>query len=240
MKRIAVTIALLSLTVLARAGEAPQAVHDRLNKIIPGYDPATVQPAPVDGLYEFIGDGHVLYISGDGRYVVSGDIIDMENQTNLTRQKQGSITLAAIDKLGEDQMIIFGDAGSPHTLTIFTDVDCPYCAMMHKEVPKLNEAGIRVRYLLYPRAGLQSPTYRKSVSVWCADDPHKAIGLAKEGKSIPARSCDNPVQKHMKLGELVGVSGTPTLVLDDGRVLPGYLPADKLIPIINGGDTAAR
>lgn len=233
MKKALVIVAMLSISAVARAGDVPQAIYDQLNKVAPGYDPAGVQLSPIPGLYEFIADGHILYISADGRYVVSGDVIDMETRTNLTKQKQGAMTLAAIDELGEDQMIIFGDAKAAHTLTIFTDVDCPYCAMMHKEVPKLNAAGVRVRYLLYPRAGLNSPTYKKSVSVWCADDRKKAIGIAKSGGAIEARSCDNPVAKHLKLGELVGVSGTPTLVLEDGRVLPGYLPADRLISILN-------
>jgi thiol:disulfide interchange protein DsbC len=233
MNKALVIVAMLSFTAVARAGDVPQVIYDQLNKLVPGYDQSGVQLSPIPGLYEFIADGHILYISADGRYVVSGDVIDMETRTNLTKQKQGAITLAAIDQLGEDQMIIFGDDKAAHTLTIFTDVDCPYCAMMHKEVPKLNAAGIRVRYLLYPRAGLNSPTFKKSVSVWCADDRKKAIGIAKSGGEIEARSCDNPVAKHLELGEMVGVSGTPTLVLEDGRVLPGYLPADRLISMFN-------
>mgnify|MGYP001818985399 FL=1 len=223
----------LSLSGVAHAADVPQAVYDQLNKVMPGYDPATVSKSPIEGMYEFIAQGTVLYISGDGRYVISGDVIEIDTKTNLTKQKQGKITLAAIEQIGEENMVIFGDDKSARTLTIFTDVDCPYCAMMHKEVPRLNEAGIRIRYLLYPRAGVQSPTYAKSVSVWCADDRNEAIGIAKSGGKVESRSCENPVAQHVKLGEMVGVTGTPTLILDDGRVLPGYVPADKLIPIIN-------
>lgn len=230
----AVLLALfVSLAGVAQASDVPQAVYDQLNKVMPGYDPSTVTRSPIDGMYEFVAQGHVLYISSDGRYVVSGDVIEIDTRTNLTKQKQGKLTLAAIDKVGDENMVVFGDGKNSRTLTIFTDVDCPYCAMMHKEVPKLNEAGIRVRYLLYPRAGLTSPTYAKSVSVWCADDRKKAIGIAKNGGKVDSRTCDNPVADHMKLGEMVGVTGTPTLILDDGRILPGYVPADKLIAIIN-------
>ena len=233
MKKVVFIAFMLSFASQAYSGDVPQAIYDQLNKVVPGYDPANVSLSPVTGLYEFIADGHILYISEDGRYVISGDVIDMETRTNLTKQKQGKVTLAAIEKVGDDQMIIFGDDKDTRTLTIFTDVDCPYCSMMHKEVPKLNEAGIRIRYLLYPRAGMASPTYAKSVSVWCSDDPKKAIGIAKSGGKVESRTCDNPVEDHMKLGEMVGVSGTPTLIIDDGRILPGYVPADKLIAIIN-------
>jgi thiol:disulfide interchange protein DsbC len=233
MKKAVFIAFMLSFASQAHAGDVPQAIYDQLTKVVPGYDPANVSVSPVTGLYEFTADAHILYISADGRYVISGDVIDMETRTNLTKQKQGKVTLAAINKVGDDQMIIFGDDKAARTLTIFTDVDCPYCSMMHKEVPKLNEAGIRIRYLLYPRAGMASPTYAKSVSVWCADDQKKALGIAKSGGKIESKTCDNPVQDHMKLGEMVGVSGTPTLILDDGRILPGYVPADKLIAIIN-------
>jgi len=97
--------------------------------------------------------------------------------------------------------------------------------MFHKEVPKLNNAGITVRYLMYPRAGPGSPTFIKSVSVWCADDQKKAIGMAKEGGVLEAKTCDNPVLEQFKLGQQIGVTGTPTLILENGKILPGYLPA---------------
>ena len=224
---------LLALSPLGLADEVPAAVHDRLKEALPGYDAAQVRPAPLAGLFEFVAEGRVLYISADGRYVVSGDIIDLEANSNLTQARQGELTLKLIEELGEAQMLVFAGAETKHTVTVFTDVDCPYCAMLHKEVPKLNAAGVTVRYLLYPRAGIASPTFKKSVSVWCAKDPHAAIGVAKSGGEVEARDCDNPVADHYRVGQMAGVTGTPTLVLEDGRILPGYLPAEKLIQVID-------
>ena len=103
------------------------------------------------------------------------------------------------------------------------------CARLHQEVPKLTQAGVKVRYLLYPRAGKGSETYNRSIAVWCAKDRVKAIGVAKNGGTLEMKTCANPVDEHVRLGHEVGVEGTPTIVMDDGRVLPGYAPAAELL-----------
>ncbi len=233
---ISFTLSLVILFLMnsALAAEIPADVKKRLDEIVPGYDANSVKATPVSGLYQFIGDGRVLYISQDGRYIVNGDIIDLEEKINLTKKTQNKVIQQLIDGYDEKKMIVFAAEGKPrHTITVFTDVDCPYCAMLHKEVPKLNKAGITVRYLMYPRAGPGSPTFIKSVSTWCADDQKKAIGIAKEGGVLEAKTCDNPVQEQFELGQKIGVTGTPTLVLESGKILPGFVPAEQLIKLLD-------
>jgi thiol:disulfide interchange protein DsbC len=158
-----------------------------------------------------------------------GDLIDLDNKRNLTAMRRGGLVLKSIDALGEANMVILGPAKPKRTLTVFTDVDCPYCARLHQEVPKLTQAGVKVRYLLFPRAGKGSETYMRSVAVWCAKDRVKALGIAKSGGKLEMKTCANPVDEHLRLGREVGVEGTPTIVMDDGRVLPGYAPAAELL-----------
>jgi thiol:disulfide interchange protein DsbC len=188
-----------------------------------------LKPSPIPGLYEMVFGTRVAYVSADGRYMLMGDLIDLDSRRNLTTTRRGALVLKSIDAMGESNMIVLGPANPKRTLTVFTDVDCPYCSRLHKEVPKLMEAGVKVRYLLYPRAGKDSETYRRSVAVWCAKDRVKAIGIAKAGGKIEMKSCVNPVDEHVRLGQEVGVEGTPTIVMDDGRVLPGYAPAAELL-----------
>ncbi|HDH15571.1 MAG TPA: DsbC family protein [Gammaproteobacteria bacterium] len=101
----------------------------------------------------------------------------------------------------------------------------------------MNKAGVTVRYLMYPRAGPGSQTFIKSVSAWCADDQKKALwalfGIAKEGGVLEAKTCDNPVQEQFELGQKIGVTGTPTLILESGKILPGFMPADQLIKLLD-------
>lgn len=233
-KSSALSLAIIFLMNNALAKEIPADIKKRLDIVVPGYDANSVKATPISGLYEFIGDGRVLYISQDGRYIVNGSIIDLKEKINLTEKTQNKISQQLIEGYDEKKMIVFAAEGKPrHMITVFTDVDCPYCAMLHKEVPKLNKAGITVRYLMYPRAGLGSPTFIKSVSAWCADDQKKALGIAKEGGVLEAKTCDNPVQEQFELGQKIGVTGTPTLILENGKILPGFLPADQLIKLLD-------
>jgi thiol:disulfide interchange protein DsbC len=233
-KSFLLSLVLAFLGNYAMADAIPSKIKARLDVVVPGYDASSVKPSPVPGLYEFVGSGRVLYISEDGRYIVNGNVIDMEGQKNLTELSQRKVTIKLINGYDEKKMITFSPEGKPkHIITVFTDVDCPYCSMLHKEVPKLNDAGIEVRYLMYPRAGEGSPTYHKSVSAWCNDDQQKAISIAKEGGVVAPKTCDNPVKEQFELGKLIGVTGTPTLILENGKILPGFVPAAQLIKIID-------
>ena len=134
-------------------------------------------------------------------------------------------------------MIVFSPVGTlKGTVTVFTDVDCFYCQKLHKEVPELNRLGIKVRYLAYPRAGLDSESYRKIATAWCAENPQDAITRLKARESLPENVCSqNPVAAHFQLGQQVGVTGTPALLLDDGTLVSGYMPAQQLVERMGAG-----
>jgi thiol:disulfide interchange protein DsbC len=226
------TFGVMSLVLVAHSAHAENdteklkaSLQERLTEI----SISELKPSPVKGLYEMVFGTRVAYVSADGRYMLTGDLIDLESRRNLTAQRRGGVVLKAIDALGEANMIVIGPAKPKRTLTVFTDVDCPYCARLHLEVPKLTQAGVKVRYLLYPRAGKDTETYKRAVAVWCADDRVKAVGIAKSGGKLAMKTCTNPVDEHVRLGQEVGVQGTPTIVMDDGRVLPGYAPAAELL-----------
>ena len=126
-------------------------------------------------------------------------------------------------------MVVFSAIGEEKAhISVFTDVDCGYCRMLHREVPKLNDMGVTVRYLAYPRAGVGSESYEKLVNIWCSADPQEWMTKAKQGMEVPENKCANPVAEHFQLGNSVGVRGTPSIVLDNGKFIPGYLTADKL------------
>jgi thiol:disulfide interchange protein DsbC len=233
----------LSLPAQAADEPIPAPVTQALERLLADVRPTSVKPAVAAGLFEVVLGPEVLYVSADGRYVVRGDIIDLEGQINLTEQVRTAARMQALDDVGEASMIVFGPKDARHTVTVFTDVDCPYCVKLHNEVPELNRLSVRVRYLAYPRAGLNSAGYRKTVSVWCADDRSQALTDAKAGKPVPEKTCDNPVADHFALGQMLGITGTPTLVLDDGRIVPGYVPAARLAQALEaqaGGAATVR
>lgn len=227
----ALLTAMLGSTAVG-AEEIPTALVDALPGLVPGATTDQLSLTPVPGLYELVYKSDVLYLSGDGRYVFQGDLLDLETRQNLTEERRKVARLAVIQDVGEDTMIVFAPDEVKHTLTVFTDIDCPYCARLHRDVQALNDNGIKVRYLAFPRAGIPSKSYDKTVSVWCSDDTQQAIADAKFGKPVEPRRCENPVADHYALGRSVGVTGTPTLILEDGGVIPGYVPADRLVKMM--------
>lgn len=194
-----------------------------------------ISNSPLRGFYQVnLSGGSMLYVTKDARYFIAGDLYqltsgDLVNLTETGRSVHRKEMIAAID---DSEMLIFAPAKIKASVTVFTDVDCGYCRKLHREVPELNRLGIAIRYLAYPRAGIASGSYNKMVSAWCADDPQVALTEAKMGQEIPAKTCDNPVAKHYQLGNEIGVTGTPALVLQDGRLIPGYMPAADLADLL--------
>lgn len=222
----------LSTALLAEPGKH-DAIEKSLKKVLPDLEVDKITPSPVDGVSEVIMGPLVLYITNDGKYLFQGNLIDMKTLTDLSETRRKEIRIAAINKLGEDQMIIFPAKEPRHTITVFTDIDCGYCRKLHNEIDQFNDNGITVRYLLFPRSGLNSPSYDKAVSVWCEEDRRKALTEAKAGKVLPKANCANPVKQELELGRLVGVKGTPAIILEDGELLPGYVPAKKLSKMLD-------
>ncbi len=211
------------------AGEAEDIanIRERLDQLVP-QEPSAIRPAAVEGLYEVMYGTEALYLTGDGRYGLQGDMIDLESGKNLTEISRTEFRKQRLDSMDESQMIVFSPANPRHTLTVFTDVDCAYCQKMHAEMDQFNSYGIAVRYLMFPRSGTGTPSYKKAVSVWCADDPMTAITRAKAGEEIPEVTCDNPVRSQWLSGQEMGVTGTPALFTEDGSLIQGYRPVKKL------------
>ena len=214
-------------------GGIPATLSARLEALGPDRTPDHVAETPLAGLYEVRFGSLVVYLSGDGRYMLQGDLVDLDTRRNLTDRVRQSVRAEAVGGLGEEGMIVFAPDTVKHTVTVFTDVDCPYCVKLHRQMAGYNELGIKVRYTAFPRAGIPSPTYDKTVSVWCASDPHTAIGDAKMGRSVETRSCDNPVREHYEVGRAVGVTGTPAIVLESGEIVPGYVPPEELAQMLD-------
>ena len=241
--KIGLASVLLALFSAQAVADAASTIKKSLAKILPDYEVNSVHETPVKGLYEVLVGSDVIYVSGDGRYMVQGRMIDLDSKEDLTetsprlaeaRKKEAKERVAAVNKLGEDTMIVFAPPGkAEHTITVFTDLDCGYCRKLHSEIDGYLAEGIKVRYLFFPRAGVGTPSFDKAVSVWCADDRKSALTDAKAGKSVPDKKCDNPVKAQMELGEKLGVSGTPAIILDNGEMVPGYIPPIRLAAILN-------
>ncbi|WP_297527409.1 DsbC family protein [Thiohalobacter sp.] len=219
---------LLLLSALTLAHAQPDQVRQALSRALPGMSPDSIAESVVPGVYEVTFGPQVVYVSSDGRYLIQGAIMELGSQRNLTAERRSQLLLAELRELGEDNMILFPAPKQKHVITVFTDIDCGYCRKLHAEVPELNRRGITVRYLFFPRSGPDTPSYHKARSVWCAKDRRAALTAAKQGKDPEPAQCDNPVDRHLRLVQELGLRGTPAIVLENGRIIPGYVPAARL------------
>ncbi len=229
MKKV-IKIAALSLLGLtfsvAHADE--DTIRQALAKSMPSVKVESVKPSEISGLYEVTVGGNIIYVSGDGKYLLQGHLVDVAARTDLTEEKLSGARKQALEKLGVDKMMVFKPKTNKYTVSIFTDIDCGYCRKLHSEIDQYMAEGIIIQYLFFPRAGKGSDSYHKAVSVWCADDRKVALTAAKKGDTPPAKTCANPVDEHMQLAEAFEVKGTPMIVTEKGNILPGYLPAKQL------------
>ena len=219
-----------------QAGEVPGPVGEAVRSLAGEVEPGAVRESPVPGLYEVRARDDVFYVSADGRYLFHGNLYGVAEGRNLTEEARREVRVGVLDRMDEDALIVFAPSGATkHRLTVFTDVDCPYCSKFHLEVPDLNASGVEVRYAAWPRTPPGTESYDRSISVWCARDRHRAMTDAKAGREIERAACDHPVQEHYETGRRLGVGGTPTLFTGDGARIGGYVPWRELVGRLEEG-----
>jgi len=206
-----------------------------LKKQLPEMELQSLSPVGESGLYEAIIDDRIYYFTADGKYLVQGDLLSLESRENITETRRIEVKKGLLDKLNEDDLIVFAAKKPVYTVTVFTDIDCGYCRELHRQIKDYNNLGITVRYMAYPRAGAESESANKLIEVWCAKDPQKAMTDAKAQREVKKTSlCENnPVAEQFEIGGKLGVRGTPAIFLEDGQMLPGYVPPEKLREILD-------
>jgi len=229
---LSTVVATTLLTAGASAQQATKPAADPRALIaqkFPGLKAEEVRPSALPGMYEVVLGADTVYVSADGKYLIAGDMYEVETRNNVTEAGRADGRRKALAKLDERDMIIFAPIKVKHTITVFTDVECGYCRKLHGEIEELNKLGVRVRYLAYPRQGPNTDDWSKMEAVWCAKDRKAAITQAKRGDTVKSPACGaTPVAKQYELGEQLGVRGTPAIFTDAGDYIGGYLPPEKL------------
>lgn len=204
-------------------------VRAKMSTMFESIEPNNINPSPVDGWFTIHQGSIIAYVSDDGRYLLQGDLIDLDNQVNLSEQRRNTSRRDLMATLGDDDAISFSPAKVKHSVTVFTDIDCAYCRKLHSQIDEYLDLGIEVRYLLYPRNGPASKAWSTSEEVWCAKDRGQALTAAKLDREFETSQCDaSAVTDHYGLGREIGLSGTPAIVLEDGTLIGGYLPPAQL------------
>jgi len=219
-------------TAFAQSADTDTALEEvraKMSGMFESIDPENINFSPVDGWFTIQQGSIIAYVSDDGRYLLQGDLIDLEQQVNLSELSRNDARSELMATLKDDDAILFSPADVKYSVTIFTDVDCSYCRKLHSQINEYLDAGIQVRYALYPRNGPASKSWTTSENVWCAKDRNEALTAAKLDRAIESSQCDSSmVSNHYRVGQDIGLSGTPAIVLQDGTLISGYVPPAQL------------
>ncbi len=226
---------ILSVSVFAEVSpEVKGKIEKAFKSSLPSLSIDNIQKSPIHNLYEITSGPVIIYATEDGKFAISGDILDLsDGETNITENARKSARLNALKLLGEDNMVVYAAEKPRHEITVFTDIDCTYCRKFHAQMEEMNKKGISVRYLAFPRTGTKSTSFEKAVHVWCSDDKKAAMDEAKAGKKPDIALCEqNKVADMFHLGVMAGVTGTPTVILQDGTMVPGYYDPQALMQVL--------
>lgn len=221
-------------------GASAQEIEDRMGAALSAFagqpiDIESVRPSPAPGIVEVqVINGPLLYATEDGGYFfLNGDLhqVSVAGAVNLTEERRSLARKEQLAAVSLEDMVVFSPKGETRDyVSVFTDVTCFYCQKLHMEVDQLNAKGVEVRYLAFPRGGINSDGAKKLATAWCADDQQTTLTELKAGMDLPVNDCaDSPIAAQYQLGQEMGVSGTPAIITSSGMMIPGYRPAADLI-----------
>lgn len=222
------------------ATAADDAVTGTLRERFPELAIGPPEDTPVSGIVVVKAGDDYVYLTADGRHAFVGDLLDLQTGTNLTEVEKGRDRQAALGGFPNADRVVYPASGAEQArLTVFTDTSCGYCRKLHREVPRLQEAGVSVTYIPFPRGGPSGDAYETMRKVWCSADRRKAMDIAKGVASgdLGFGDCKagDAVKAGYELGIKLGVKGTPAIVMPGGRLVPGYMPADRLLGALGLG-----
>ena len=173
-------------------------------------------------------DGQLVYADANARYVFMGDILDVQNKTNLSQARLGVLNAVKWDTLPFNNAIKSVKGKGERKIALFSDVDCPYCRKFDAELAKVDN--ITVYTFLFPVESLHPKAAHTSRQIWCAPDKNKAWDEYLSSSKIPTNDgkCANPVDQNIALANKLGIAGTPTIIFNNGQRVPGMVPAAKL------------
>lgn len=215
---------------------AKASIQKNLMAKLPQISIVSIEPTAINNIYQMeLDSGEILHVTGDGAHFFSGDLLEVQlgGVKNVTEMWRGKKRVAALGGLKDEDLVVFQARGEEKgEVLVFTDTSCGYCQKFHAEVPALNQQGVTVKYIAWPRYGLDSPAGQTMANVWCAKDKASALTRAKNRQEVekPAGECNTQkLTDQIALGHQLGVRGTPALFLSDGRKVGGYRTAAELV-----------
>jgi len=193
----------------------------------------SISKTPINGLYEvLLEDNEIYYADASGNYLVQGSLIDTRTKRNLTEERSEKLNAIAFNTLPIKDAITIVRGNGQRKLAVFEDPNCGYCKRFERDLLKVDN--ITVYLFLYPILGADS--LDKSRNIWCAKDPAKTwLDHMTRDTALPVATCDSSaLARNMEFGRKHKITGTPTLLAQDGKRVPGAIPVAQIEQMIAG------
>jgi thiol:disulfide interchange protein DsbC len=171
----------------------------------------------------------LVYVDFTKRYLISGSIIDLTAKKNITQGRFSELNRVDVSKIPLGDAIVMGNKNAKHKVIVFTDPDCPFCQKLHPELKKVVSERKDIAFLIkmYPLP-MHKGAYDKAKAIVCG----KSLSLldsAFQKKPLPKPNCKTSVvDENIKLAHSLGITGTPALIMPDGRLISGYEDANAI------------
>ncbi len=234
LSRLSLISVFLAFSVSVSAASVKESIGEKLKLINENIVIDTLEETPWPGMYEIVlKSGDVLFSDKNAEYLVLGQMFNLSKEKgfiNLSALKQEKKVAQVLSNYGVDKQIVYAAKGEQKAeISVFTDITCFYCQKLHKAVPELQENGVTVKYMAFPRAGEHSDVAQQMSAIWCAKDPAQALTDAKQKGKIATTKCDSPVGEQYLLAQQLGVNATPTIFTENGKKIAGFASAQDLL-----------
>ncbi len=180
------------------------------------------------------GNRGMLYMDFSKSYIVAGNFISISDKSNVSQREITRLRRVDLTTIPLTDSLVIGNPGASRKVILFTDPQCPYCKKLHPELKKVVETDPDVVFFikLMPLVKIHPEAYKISKAILC----EKSLQLLEDsfaGKPVPEPSCESDaVDRTLKLAQDLGIGSTPTLILPDGRLAPGYRPAEDILELL--------
>ena len=228
LKKWIVGFAFASLVVSGSALADEASVKKLLDERIPELPVQQVKKAPMPGWYEVFSGNKIFYVDERADFVLVGSVIDTKTKQNLTEERIRDLMRVKFDALPFEDAIKIVKGDGSRKLAVFEDPDCPFCKQVEANIAQLNNYTLYV--FLYPIEQLHADAVNKSKKVWCAKDRSKAWLDLMLKNQVPQNKgdCANPVARNIDLAAQLRIGGTPAVIFEDGRLIPGAIPKEQI------------
>ena len=231
---LAIGLSLSAATVSAAAPElgpldtARIAAEQQLHQTFSNLQFEAFGPSPVKGaIYQATAGNRIVYFAPDSGHLLFAAIYD-KGGVNLTALAEGAAAAKKLSAIDPAKALAIGPTTAPSVIE-FTDPDCPYCQALDRFWAAKAVGGKPVRRLVYFVSGIHPQAAAKAEHILCSPDPAAEFEAIYQGKTPPSlRTCAAGAVKVAADAELtrkVGVTGTPTLIVD-GKLVSGFQQAE--------------